>query len=357
MREDWLMAKSRNLATGRALSRSASTRRKPDRPFADHEAFRDTIELERIRSRQRGRVAMLVDVEVQGGSPRQQRRRLLAIQSWTASLERHRARAGWLDGTRCGVLIHGESVGDLLAEVQRLCDTMAHGEAVRCWVEHDAMIPERKTGIPCGRMPELFSRPPARWKRGVDILFAVGCLAVFAPLLFAVLAGVLVTDGRPIFFGQFRVGRGGKPFYMYKIRTMSRDAETRKAELLDYNELDGLAFKMQHDPRVTKIGYWLRKLSIDELPQLWNVIRGDMSIVGPRPLPVADWEPTRAIFCRRHDVNPGITCTWQVSGRCRVSFDKWMEMDLEYARSVTFWRDALLVLQTFPAVVSQHGAA
>lgn len=360
MREEGLMATGRSLATQRASSRTAgcvSIGPRHRRPLVARDEFRDMIELERISARQQGRVALVVDVDFRDVAPRERRQRHQHLQAWTESMAGRSASAGWLGHDRGGVLVSGGSVSELMADVRALCAVLGQSAGVRCWLEDHTTEDGPMGEMPIRRMPELFARPPAAWKRGLDIVVSLSCLVVLAPLLLTAMAAVFVAGGGPIFFSQLRVGRGGKPFRMYKIRTMSRDAEARKAELLEYNELDGLAFKMQHDPRVTPIGHWLRKLSIDELPQLWNVLRGDMSIVGPRPLPVADWEPTRAGFCRRHDVNPGITCTWQVAGRCRVSFDAWMEMDLKYARRVTLLGDARLILQTLPAVLSQHGAA
>jgi lipopolysaccharide/colanic/teichoic acid biosynthesis glycosyltransferase len=154
-----------------------------------------------------------------------------------------------------------------------------------------------------------------------------------------------------VFFKQWRSGRGGRPFLCYKFRTMVVDAESRKKQLLARNEQDGPAFKIQDDPRVTPLGRFLRKTSIDELPQFWNVLRGEMSLVGPRPLPCHEAEACRGWLRRRLDATPGLTCIWQVYGRSRVSFAEWVRMDLRYIRSCTLWHDVKLILQTVPAVL------
>lgn len=142
---------------------------------------------------------------------------------------------------------------------------------------------------------------------------------------------------------------------MYKFRTMVVDAEARKAELLALSEQDGPAFKLTHDPRVTPLGRLLRKLSLDELPQLWNVLRGDMSLVGPRPLPCHESAGCQGWERRRLEVTPGLTCTWQVRGRSAVSFEDWVRMDVQYIRSRTLWHDLRLIAETVPAVLLGKG--
>ena len=138
---------------------------------------------------------------------------------------------------------------------------------------------------------------------------------------------------------------------------MREDADQLKDDLRIHNESDGLGFKIADDPRMTAIGRILRRSSLDELPQLFNVLKGEMSLVGPRPLPCSDWQPTELWVCRRHDVKPGITCTWQVYGRSRVSFEEWMQMDICYVESQNFFSDLILLLRTVPAVLTQRGAS
>ncbi len=145
-------------------------------------------------------------------------------------------------------------------------------------------------------------------------------------------AAIKFTSPGPVFFRQSRSGRGGRPFFMYKFRSMVVDAEESKSELLTLNEQDGPAFKLTSDPRVTRLGQFLRDTSLDELPQLINVFKGDMSLVGPRPLPCEETAGCLDWQRRRLDVTPGLTCIWQVRGRSRVTFNEWVRMDLQYVR-------------------------
>jgi lipopolysaccharide/colanic/teichoic acid biosynthesis glycosyltransferase len=205
-------------------------------------------------------------------------------------------------------------------------------------------------------MERFFARPLPRWKRGIDLAGAIVGLVVTVPLV--ALAAVLIrlTSRGPVLFRQRRGGLGGEPFVMYKLRTMFADAESMKGELRPSNEQAGAAFKMEHDPRITPVGRILRRTSIDELPQLWNVLIGDMSLVGPRPLPCDDSTEYDAWHRRRLDVTPGLTCIWQVSGRSRIPFTDWMRMDLRYVRERTPAVDLKLLLRTVPAVVLRKGA-
>ncbi len=207
-----------------------------------------------------------------------------------------------------------------------------------------------------GSLAQHFVRALPFWKRGLDIVGALAGLILLAPLL--VLVGLLVkiTSPGPMLFRQLRTGRGGKTFYLYKFRSMVQDAEARKADLMALNERDGPAFKIKRDPRITWLGRILRCTSLDELPQLWNILRGDMTLVGPRPLVCAEANACVGWQRRRFDVTPGLTCIWQVHGRHGVSFPTWMRMDLEYIRKQSFWYDLKLLLQTIPAVLLRQGA-
>ncbi len=194
-------------------------------------------------------------------------------------------------------------------------------------------------------------------KRGFDILASGVALWVLAPLLLGVAVLVRLTSRGPVLFRQNRVGLNGKPFRMLKFRTMVENADAMKDQLAAQNEMDGPVFKMKNDPRVTPLGRFLRKFSIDELPQLVNVLRGDMTVVGPRPpVPkeVAKYEGWQR---RRLSVRPGLTCTWQVSGRNEISFEQWMYMDLQYIDNWTFTRDIALILKTVPVVLTGRGAS
>lgn len=194
-------------------------------------------------------------------------------------------------------------------------------------------------------------------KRALDTTVAAAALLVLAPLLASIAVAVKLTSRGPVLFRQTRVGRFGREFEMYKFRSMYSDAEARKQALLEANEMSGgVLFKMKDDPRITPIGRYLRKLSLDELPQLWHVLTGEMSLVGPRPpVPseVAQYTPADR---RRLDAVPGITCLWQVSGRSELPFRKQVELDVTYIESQSFWLDIKLLFQTVPAVVLARGA-
>ncbi len=212
--------------------------------------------------------------------------------------------------------------------------------------------------LPCPARPmlEWFCKPTPLSKRVVDIGGASLGLMACAPLFCLIAIAIKVSSPGPILFRQARSGIGGKRFTLYKFRTMVTGAEQMQAALRSNNEQDGPAFKMQNDPRITRIGRLLRKTSIDELPQLWNVLRGDMSLVGPRPLPCAEADACLRWQRRRLETTPGLTCIWQVSGRSRVRFDEWMRMDVRYVRSQSLRQDAALLAKTVPAVVLRRGA-
>jgi exopolysaccharide biosynthesis polyprenyl glycosylphosphotransferase len=195
-------------------------------------------------------------------------------------------------------------------------------------------------------------------KRAEDVLVSATLLALLAPVLAAIAAAIKLTSpGGPVLFRWQVVGKNKKPFVGYKFRSMAPDAEERKAELLAKNEMDGPVFKMKRDPRVTPLGRWLRRWSLDELPQLWSVLKGDMSLVGPRP--TFKEEADRFEFWQRRKlcVKPGITCLWQVNGRNHISsFEEWARMDLEYIKRASLWMDCKILLQTIPAVLRGRGA-
>ncbi len=209
---------------------------------------------------------------------------------------------------------------------------------------------------PVQPMDKFFSHRLPVWKRGIDIVGASIGLLILSPLLVLLAGAIKLTSPGPVFFRQRRSGLAGREFSIVKFRTMVNDAESQKHELLDMNEQDGPAFKIANDPRVTYLGRWLRKTSVDELPQLWNVLRGEMSLVGPRPLPCQETACCERWQRRRLDVTPGLTCIWQVEGRSRVSFAEWARMDIRYIASRSFWRDAILLLRTAPAVLLRRGA-
>ena len=200
--------------------------------------------------------------------------------------------------------------------------------------------------------------PALLLKYGFDRLAAPILLALLSPLVVGAALAVRLTSrrGEPILFRQTRCGLNGRLFTCYKFRTMYVDAERRRAELEALNEVDGPVFKIKHDPRITPVGRWLRKTSLDELPQLWNVVRGEMSLVGPRPpLPseVVQYDRWQR---RRLSMKPGITCLWQVSGRNKLSFETWMKLDLEYIDNWSLMLDFKILARTVYVVVTGYGA-
>jgi exopolysaccharide biosynthesis polyprenyl glycosylphosphotransferase len=193
-------------------------------------------------------------------------------------------------------------------------------------------------------------------KHGFDALAALIGLIVLMPLFLVVCSAVLLTMGRPVFFVQVRAGLYGRTFRMIKFRTMIKDAELKRNELLDKNEMSGPVFKVTDDPRTTSLGRFLRRWSIDELPQLINVLGGTMSLVGPRPLPIGEQEGIFGWHRRRLSMKPGITGLWQVSGRSDVNFETWMKLDLKYIDEWSLGLDLLTLLKTVRAVVTKAGA-
>jgi exopolysaccharide biosynthesis polyprenyl glycosylphosphotransferase len=193
-------------------------------------------------------------------------------------------------------------------------------------------------------------------KRLLDVVGSTVGLIVLSPILLAVAVAIAVNDGRPVLFRQPRAGLNGRPFQIAKFRTMSRDADALRAELRAKNEIEGNAsFKMTNDPRVTRIGRFLRRTSLDELPQLWNVLKGEMSLVGPRPHPFDDVAGYDDWHRRRLSMKPGITGLWQIGARTERSFDRWVAKDLEYIDRWSLWLDVRVIVQTVPALLRAEG--
>jgi exopolysaccharide biosynthesis polyprenyl glycosylphosphotransferase len=193
-------------------------------------------------------------------------------------------------------------------------------------------------------------------KHALDPILAGIAIIVLSPILLAIAIAIRATMGAPVLFVQRRSGRFGREFKMLKFRTMRAGAETERAGLLAKNEMDGPVFKLTHDPRVTPLGRFLRKFSLDELPQLLNVVSGAMSLVGPRPLPVQEQGQIRGVSRRRLSMKPGLTCLWQISGRSDIVFDDWMLLDLKYIDEWSLWLDLQILLRTVPVVVLGRGA-
>jgi len=199
---------------------------------------------------------------------------------------------------------------------------------------------------------------PLLAKRVFDVIVSGTLLLLLSPLLLIVALIIRKTSPGPVFFFQQRVGRNKRLFRMCKFRSMVLDAEAKLADLESKNEISGPVFKIKDDPRVTPIGKFIRRTSIDELPQLWNVLKGDMSLVGPRPLPLRDYAGFDQDWQRRRfSVLPGITCLWQVTGRSNIEFDRWMELDMQYIDDWSFWLDLKILLRTIPSVFKGVGAA
>ena len=183
-------------------------------------------------------------------------------------------------------------------------------------------------------------------KRAIDIIGAGSGLLLLSPVIVIVACAIKFTSKGPIFFSQKRVGKNGKIFDMYKFRSMVVNAEELKEKLAHQNEMSGPMFKMKDDPRVTKIGKFIRKTSLDELPQLWNVLKGDMSLVGPRPSLPKEVKQFEKWMYKRLTVKPGLTCYWQVSGRNNIDFEDWMKLDISYVEDRNLWIDIKLIFKT-----------
>ncbi len=278
--------------------------------------------------------------------------------------------AGWFKDRTIGVILPdtpangawklAEDVRDLLA--QRHVATKFH---VYVYPTFDAG--DRESGVDrhgIGKknvaaaqpLESLFFEKLPTWKRAMDIVGAGIGLVVVGPIMVAVALAIKLTSRGPVLFVQDRHGLGGREFAIFKFRTMIVNAEELKSGLRGSSEQDGPAFKLKCDPRVTRLGSFLRRTSIDELPQLFNILKGEMSLVGPRPLPCDESAACEPWQKQRLSVTPGLTCIWQVKGRSRVSFTEWMRMDLEYVRSRSLRHDLKLLLQTVHAVLLRKGA-
>ena len=195
------------------------------------------------------------------------------------------------------------------------------------------------------------------FKRIIDIIGAGLGLILLSPIIAIVACAVKVTSKGPIFFSQKRVGKNGELFEMYKFRSMVVNAEELKENLEDQNEMSGPMFKIKDDPRVTKVGKFIRKTSIHELPQLWNILKGDMSLVGPRPSLPKEVEQFDNWMFKRLSVRPGLTCYWQVSGRNNIDFEDWMKLDVKYVEERNIWIDIKLIFKTVLVLFGDKNAS
>jgi exopolysaccharide biosynthesis polyprenyl glycosylphosphotransferase len=249
---------------------------------------------------------------------------------------------------------------DRLADALELCESLGVDTRVLLEVYEPARaraFVEKLFGLPIyGFSPTLTRQGALAVKRGLDVVGALVGLTVLLPVLVAIGTAVRLTSRGPALFRQERVGFRGRRFWMYKFRTMVAEAELLRGQIAHLNALDGPVFKVVDDPRVTALGRLLRRTSLDELPQLWNVLRGEMSLVGPRPLPVDEAGQLKGAERRRHAMRPGLTGLWQVRGRIMVVFDEWMELDLAYVDRWSLALDLAILLRTVPAVLRGDGA-
>ena len=249
-----------------------------------------------------------------------------------------------------------------IEEAVQACET----EGVASWISADFLqttIARPTFDVLGGKLMLVFQTvPEVSWslllKEMLDRVGALLLIFLTAPIWLVAMIGIRLSSRGPVFFTQDRAGRHGKAFRMFKFRTMCVDAEAKRDELEQHNEMDGPVFKVKRDPRIFVFGRWLRRLSIDELPQLINVLLGDMSLVGPRPLPVYEIDRIEKHAQRRRlSVKPGLTCLWQISGRNRISsFEEWVALDLKYIDNWSLWLDLEIMCKTLPAVLRCSGA-
>ena len=219
----------------------------------------------------------------------------------------------------------------------------------------DPTRPAARESLP-ERLQALLAEPIPRWKRVMDVTGAATAIVLLSPVIALTALAVRLTSPGPVLFTQPRVGKDGRVFTFWKFRTMTAGAAARKPDLLDQNEQTWPVFKMRRDPRVTLLGRLLRRTSLDELPQLWNVLKGEMSLVGPRPPTLDEVHDYERWHLRRLELTPGLTCIWQVSGRSLIGFADWVRMDLQYAERRSVLVDLMLLARTIPAVLSGRGA-
>lgn len=345
--------------------RLSSASRIPARMLLSPDEFQQAALCERMRVDRNGSVLSILVIELPS--------RLAAgdgIDRFAASIER-RLRltdsAGKMHDGRFGLLLPDTPESGAWKVAADLCEPYVPGsDRPRCQVvqypspddgDGDlAPLGDSGTGVPASTTSEaFFALRSSPLKRAIDIVGGtVGLILAMPTLLLAALV-IKCTSRGPVFYWQEREGLGGRRFMMLKLRTMRPGAHDSQHALRHRSEQDGPAFKLANDPRVTWVGRWLRKLSIDELPQLWNVLRGEMSLVGPRPLPTSESLQCAAWQRQRLQVMPGLTCIWQIRGRNVVPFDEWIRMDLQYIRRRSVWYDLVLIAQTVPALAFGKG--
>jgi lipopolysaccharide/colanic/teichoic acid biosynthesis glycosyltransferase len=345
--------------------RLSSASRIPAKTLLSPDDFQRAALCERMRVDRNGSILSVLVIELPP--------RLAAgdgIGRFSASIEqrlRLTDSAGRLHDGRFGILLPDTPESGAWKVAADLCEPYVPGsDRPRCEVvlypnqeggdSELAPIDDSDSGIPATRPSEaFFALKSSPLKRVIDIAGASTGLFLAMPTLLLAALAIKCTSRGPVMYWQEREGLGGKRFMMLKLRTMRPGAHEFQEELRHRSEQDGPAFKLANDPRVTWVGRWLRKLSIDELPQLWNVLRGEMSLVGPRPLPTAESLKCAAWQRRRLQVMPGLTCIWQIRGRNVVPFDEWIRMDLQYIRRRSPWYDLVLIAQTIPSLAFGKG--
>ncbi len=258
------------------------------------------------------------------------------------------------------------SLDHTLMSESRQAISVCEMEGVEVWVTTDFL----RTSLARVQFDEFMGKPLLVYrttenssgqllaKHLLDLFLALALLILLAPLILLVAIAIFFVSGKPLIFSQQRSGLHGRPFTMYKFRTMETNAEQLQSELQIHNLMSGPVFKMEADPRITPFGDFLRRYSLDELPQLWNVLRGEMSLVGPRPLPLYETNNFNNLAQRRRmSVKPGLTCLWQISGRNQIrDFSEWVRLDLEYIDHWSFWLDLEILIKTIPAVFLARGS-
>lgn len=349
----------------KAQQKFAHTRNSKDRFLLDVAEFRREAARERVRAERSNTLLAVLVIELP--LDRRRRRDLTFLGNVLSERLRITDTAGRLPDGRVAVLFPDTPKAGAWKVASDICDHYPLGhERPDCEVFQypDESAPSKNDAPPRAKQPielhntpleSLFANPTPMLKRGMDITIATVALIVTAPLMAILAALIKTTSSGPVFYAQWREGLGGRLFRIYKLRTMYLDAHQHQNELRALSEQDGPAFKMRNDPRTTWIGRFLRRTSLDELPQLWNVLLGDMSLVGPRPLPAREsfeclpWQRQRLL------VAPGLTCIWQVKGRNTVTFVEWMRMDLQYLRRRSLICDLQLLLATGPSILFAKG--
>lgn len=321
--------------------------------------FRRRLRVERERCDRNGSQLAVVRIRVPSGTRARTKlrmtrilvRRLRIVDGWT-----------WLENDMAAVLLSNcdrEAANVVAERFTAQCEQIG----VRVETEIDLYPEEGTNGTPrwedvptFSLVESLLASPPTAIKRAMDITVSLLGIVCLSPLILLLMVGIRVTSPGPIFFLQPRRGYLGQSFRMWKFRSMIVGAEARQADLRVKNQVDGPAFKMKDDPRVTWLGRLMRSTSLDELPQLFHVLSGKMSLVGPRPLPLREADGCAPWQRPRMEVVPGLTCIWQVSGRSNVAFEEWMRMDRRYLPGRSLCRDLLLLVRTVPAVLTRRGA-